>query len=172
MGERPVFEGRIDLVRGQFVLERNDDPSVLAEFRDRGALPVKLSTGRPRTGSQSRSRPSQPLLASSVPAGWKAALKPPLVVAFEGRLPDAGGGVPEVDLAIVARRRQRGAVGAPGDAVRRQRAAGSTGRAGPYSASRIRQVGFLGSLSMTAIWAPSGRKARSPSAGPRQRRLA
>ena len=33
MGERPVFEGRIDLVRGQLVLERDDDSSVLAEFR-------------------------------------------------------------------------------------------------------------------------------------------
>ena len=40
---------------------------------------VKLSTGRPRTESQSRSRDSQPLLASSVPVGWKAARKPRLV---------------------------------------------------------------------------------------------
>ena len=56
----------------------NDDSSVLAEFRRRTS-PVKLSHGRPRTGSQSRSRPSQPLLASSVPAGWKAASMPLLV---------------------------------------------------------------------------------------------
>ena len=43
------------------------------------AAPVKLSQGRPRIGSQSRSRFSHPLLASSVPAGWKAALMPLLV---------------------------------------------------------------------------------------------
>ena len=86
-------------------------------------------------------------------------------MAFEGRLPDAGGGVPEVDLEIIARRRQRGAVGAPGD---RLRGAGSgidrTSR--PVSASRIRQVGSFCSLSMTAIWAPSGRKARSTAPRP------
>ena len=44
-----------------------------------GFSPVKLSTGRPRTASQSRRRFSQPLLARSLPAGWKVACKPPLV---------------------------------------------------------------------------------------------
>ena len=79
MSKGSVLEGRIDLVRDQLVLERDDDPSVLAEFRA-GSSPVKLSTGRPRTASQSRSRISQPLLATSVPAGWKATFRPLLVV--------------------------------------------------------------------------------------------
>ena len=35
----------------------------------------KLSTGRPRIGSQSRNRFSHPLLASSVPEGWKSTRK-------------------------------------------------------------------------------------------------
>src|SRR5689334_12121410 len=36
-------------------------------------------------------------------------------MAFERRPPNARGGVPEVDLEVRARRRQRGAVGAPDD---------------------------------------------------------
>ena len=33
MGERSILEGRLDLVSDQLVLDRNDDSSILAEFR-------------------------------------------------------------------------------------------------------------------------------------------
>ena len=119
MGERPVFEGRIDLVRGQFVLEHNDDPSVLAEV-----------TGDQRVAGQAQPRPAQDRVPEPQPAfpavagqqragGVEGRTQAAIVMAFEGRPPDAGGGVPEVDLGVDARRcRQRGAVGAPGDVIR------------------------------------------------------
>ena len=121
---------------------RNDDLSVPAESIEPEELSaVKLSTGRPRTASQSRRRFSQPLLASSVPAGWKVACKPSLAEPSSG-LANAGEGIPEVDLGIVARRRQGGAVWAPGDR-RRRWAAGSSGRRGP---TPIRESGTFGSI--------------------------
>ena len=122
MGQGPVFEGRIDLVRRQGVLVDDDDPAVPAEFRS-GEDPsaVRLRTGRPRIGSQSRSRSSHPLLARSVPEGWNAARQPDVGRAFEDDLPPAGGGIPEVDLRIIARRRQGGPVRAPGDPGPRRR---------------------------------------------------
>ena len=68
MRQRPVLEGGIDLPGAELIPLPDEDPSVPAELRAVLAS-VKLKTWRPRTGSQSRNRPSQPLLASSVPAG-------------------------------------------------------------------------------------------------------
>ena len=124
--------------------------------------PVTLSQGRPRTGSQSRSRPSQPLLASSVPAGWKAVLIPLFVRAFEGRPPDAGRGVPEVDLGIIAQLSPAWCRRGSRRSMRFLRsAAGTTGRAGRSPLQESGRCGFVCSSDRrTAIWAPSGRKAR------------
>ena len=104
MDECAVLEGGIDLVRGQSVLRSQDDLSVPAEYGPRGiGSPVKLSTGRPRTASQSRRRPSQPLLARSLPAGWKVGMQAAVCRALEPCPENAGRGIPEVDLEILAR---------------------------------------------------------------------
>ena len=75
--------------------------------------PVTLSTGRPRAASHSQRRLSQPLLASNVPAGWKADMQTGVGMSFESRFAGASGRVPEIDIEIVTCRCERGAVGAP-----------------------------------------------------------
>ena len=114
-------------------------------------------------------KPTFPAIAGQQRAGGVEGRDQAAVgMAFEGRPPDAGRGVPEVDLGVISTaspawcrrgsRRPRSAE--PGKGIVR------TSR--PVSASRIRQVGGFDSLSTTAIRAPSGRKARSasPGAGP------
>ena len=49
VGEGPVFEGRIDLVGGQFVLDLDDDSPVLAEFR-RGSRRSRSARAGPGSG--------------------------------------------------------------------------------------------------------------------------
>jgi hypothetical protein len=77
IGQSPILEGRIDLVGVPLVLLPKDDPAIAAE--NEMAATGQIEPDRPRTGSQSQRRPSQPLLASSVPAGWKPTRSPELV---------------------------------------------------------------------------------------------
>ena len=160
MGKGPVFQGRIDLVRGQLVLERNDDPSVPAELRGRARRSSSAGAG-PGPGPRAVAAPSQPLLASSVPAGWKAAAMPPLIwpSSVARRMPVAASQRSILrSLPAVARVR---AVGTPGDSVRRSPARRSTGRAGRTPPRESGRWGDSTHRRMAAIWAPSGRKARS-----------
>ena len=115
MRECPVFEGRIDLVPGKIVLERNDDSSLLAELRPAVACHAQH---RPAQDRIPKPEPPFPAVAGQqCSCRVEGRTQAKAGRAFEGRPPDAGGSVPEIDLAIFARRRQRGAVGAPGDTL-------------------------------------------------------
>ena len=115
VGQCTVFEGRIDLVRGQVVLIRQNDSSVLAEVARSGRA------GQAQPGSaQDRIPEPQPAFPAvarqQCSGGVKGGIDSAVRRAFEGRLLRASGGVPEVYLGIIkGYYRQRGAVGTPGD---------------------------------------------------------
>ena len=120
MDECPVLEGGIDLVRGQSVLRRDDDLSVPAEHGLRGILAGQAEH------RAAQDRVPKPQAVVPAVAGQELARRVERrVQAVVGRALEpcpgiAGRDIPKVDLEILARRRQSGAVRAPGD---RRRAA-------------------------------------------------
>ena len=113
MGEGPVFEGRIGLISGQLVLKPDDDSPIAAEFRRRDAGQVEPRPARDRVPEP---QPPFPTAAGHEHTGVVEGRNQAAIdMAFQGRPPDAGGCVREVNLARIPRRRQGGAVGAPGD---------------------------------------------------------
>ena len=160
MDECLVLEGGIDLVRGQSVLRRDDDLSIPAEHGPRG-----IGAGQAEHRA-AQDRVPEPQAAVPAGAGQELTRRVERRVqsavgrALEPCPENAGRDIPKVDLEIVARRRQRGAVRAPGDRPRGARS-GIVRTMRPDSTSRIRHVGCFASPLVTAIWRPSARNARS-----------
>ena len=169
MGERPVFQGRIDLVRGQFVLEHNDDPSVLAEL---GARNRRSSSATAGPGPGPRAAAGLP--SRCWPAACRRGGRPHSSRCWSGLRGSPAG-------CRWRRPRGRSWNRAPGVAsvvpsglqATSSAAARKGNRPDKPAGLRLQNPagGGFRSLSMTAIWAPSGRKARSTRPCPGQRRL-
>ena len=156
--QSPILKGRLDLVGRQLVAEREDDSPVMAEVTIDHGLAGFAQPG-PAQDRVPEPQSRLPAVAGQQGAGRVEARAHAAVgMALESRPPNARGGVPEVNLTIVARRRQRGAVGTPGDRAVPRNGIDRTIR--PVSASRIRQWAPAPGYRWPRSGCPSGLKAR------------
>ena len=116
MRQGPVFESGIDVVAGHLFFGDDNDASVCAEVRRHGSGQAQPG---PAQDWIPEPQPSLPAVAGEHrTSGVERRVQAAVGSAFEGCLPGAGGGIPEVNLRefpVVAWCRQGRTIGAPGD---------------------------------------------------------
>ena len=113
--ESPVLEGRINLVSGKIVLERNDDSSLFVEFWPAVACHIQHRPAESRIPKPELPFPA--IAGQQCSCGVEGRTQANAGRAFEGRPADTAGSVPEIDLSILARGGKCCTIGAPGDTL-------------------------------------------------------